>query len=74
MIALPASTCERGRMRQAVEVRLLPGDGKRRDGVVSDRRSAQHPGGREWMARPAMDGAATMAVRAETGEGKPATC
>jgi hypothetical protein len=42
MIPMVTRTCEAGRMREGVEVRLLPGDRERLEGVISDRKSPQH--------------------------------
>jgi transposase len=58
-------------MREGVEVRLLPGDRKRLEAVVSDRKSPQH---HVWWARIVLmtaDGTGTMAIRAAAGKGKP---
>src|ERR687894_42495 len=71
MIPMLARNCESGRMRESVEVRLRPGDRKRLEGVVSDRKSPQQ---HVWRARIVLmtaDGAGTMAIRAATGKGKP---
>jgi hypothetical protein len=71
MIPLVAWTCESGRMREGIEVRLRPGERERLKGAVSDRKSPQH---HVWRARIVLltaDGAGTMAIRAATGKGKP---
>jgi transposase len=71
MIPMLAWTCESGRMREGVEVRLRPGDRERLEGVVGNRKSPQH---HVWRARIVLmtaDGAGTMAIRAATGKGKP---
>src|SRR3712207_2468365 len=71
MIPCAPRACESWCMREGVEVRLQPGDRKRLEGVVSDRKSPQQ---HVWRARIVLmtaDGAGTMAIRAATGKGKP---
>jgi hypothetical protein len=71
MIPIVPSTCESGRMREGVEVRLGPGDRERLEAMVSDRKSPQH---HVWRARIVLmtaGGAGTMPIRATTGKGKP---
>jgi transposase len=58
-------------MREGIEVRLRPGDRERLEGIVSDRKSAQH---HVWRARIVLmtaDGAGTMAICAATAKSKP---
>src|SRR5919202_1996498 len=71
MIPMLAWTCESGRMREGVEVRLRPGDRERLEGVVSDRKSPQHHVWRGRIVLMTAHGAGTMAIRAATGKGKP---
>src|SRR5687767_4574157 len=64
-------SCESGRMREGVEVRLRPGDRERLEAIVSDRKSAQHHVWRAHIVLMTADGVGTMAIRAATGKGKP---
>ena len=71
MIPMAAWMCESVRMREGIEARLRPGERKRLEEVVADRKSPQH---HVWRARIVLvtaDGAGTMAIRAATGKGKP---
>jgi transposase len=71
MIPMMTRTCESGRMKEGIEVRLRAGDRERLEGVVADRKSPQH---HVWRARIVLmtaEGAGTMAIRAATGKGKP---
>src|SRR5690348_14737720 len=68
---MAARTCESGRMRKGVEVRLRPGDRARLEALVADRKSRQHHVWRARILLMTVDGAGTMAIRAATGKGKP---
>jgi hypothetical protein len=71
MIPMLAWPRESGRMREGVEVRLLPGDRERLEGAVSDRKSPQRHAGQARIVLMTADGAGAMAIRAATGKGKP---
>jgi len=58
-------------MRKGIEVRLGPGDRERLEAVIG---SGNSPQKHVWRARIVLlsaDGVGTMAIRRQTGEGKP---
>src|ERR1700731_4638049 len=71
MIPAGSPICESGWMRRGIEVRLGPGDRERLEAVIG---SGNSPQKHVWRARIVLlsaDGVGTMAIRRETGKGKP---
>src|SRR5215831_13555145 len=71
MIPFGSRICESGWMRKGIEVRLGPGDRERLEAIIVSRNSPQK---HVWRARIVLlsaDGVGTMAIRRQTGKGKP---
>src|SRR2546428_12980167 len=71
MIPAGSRICESGWMRRGIEVRLGPGDRERLEAVIG---SGNSPQKHVWRARIVLlsaDGVGTMAIRRQTGKGKP---
>src|SRR5215471_1422269 len=71
MIPFGSRICESGWMRKGIEVRFGPGDRDRLEAIIGSGNSLQK---HVWRARIVLlsaDGVGTMAIRRQTGKGKP---
>src|SRR6516225_3028540 len=71
MIPAGSRICESGWMRKGIEVRFGPGDRDRLEAIIGSGNSSQK---HVWRARIVLlsaDGIGTMAIRRQTGKGKP---
>src|ERR1700676_4672417 len=71
MIPAGSPICESGWMRRGIEVRLGPGDRERLEAVIGSGNSPQKHVWRAPIGLLGGDGVGTMAIKRQTGKGKP---